>query len=73
MNLILRLALAWLIVLVVVVTSMWAATRRAQHPADVQAIQDADDQVIALITDDPLEQAWLLPAYRPTRTTEDTR
>jgi hypothetical protein len=68
----LRIALAWLIVCAVVVASVWAATRRALRPADVPAIQDADDQVIALITDDPLEQAWLLPAYSP-RTTKDTR
>jgi class 3 adenylate cyclase len=36
---------------------------------------DPDAEACALTRpDDPLEQAWALPAYsRPTRTTEDTR
>lgn len=67
----LRIALAWLIVCAVVVASMWAATRRALRPADVQAIQDAEACALTR-PDDPLEQAWLLPAYSP-RTTKDTR
>lgn len=46
-------------------------TLRRSNRAD--AIQDADEFACALTQpDDPLEQAWLLPAYSP-RTTKDTR
>jgi hypothetical protein len=52
----LRIALAWLIVCAVVVASVWAATRRALRPADMQAIQDAEACALTTADRDYLNQ-----------------